>query len=301
MRILSAWAFVLCAFTQDQPKPQDEQDPKKLPPSQKQPPQVYQPLSKEEEERLSKLREKFAVKPVESEPELPAFDQAKSAKECRELPGGGYQHTLTDDKGTKSLRTVVPATVGITSGMIEVFATLGPKDHEAVLRIFCNIHLLDLSISSWMRMKRGDYPEKYGESDKTDDARILVFIQWKNKDGKVLTYRAEDLIINVKKDRPFPRVGWMYLGGWHESEHPVTKKPQKTLRAALSKLAMTTFRDPYALIDNTLKKEESEDDIYAANMFVLPDPGTEVRVIFRKPTADELQEIKKLEKELYPQ
>lgn len=291
-------ALLAVLAAQDQPPPKQDQDPKKLPPSQKAPPQVYQPLSKEEEERLQKAKEKFAVQPVD-EPELPSIEEAKN-KGVRELLGGGYLHTTTDKDGAKIHRAVVPASIGITSGMIEVFATLGPKDHEAVLRIYCDIHVLDLTLSSIMRIKRGDYPEKYGEADKTDDSRILVFVQWKDKDGKVVTHRAEDLVIDVKRDRSFPRVGWMYLGAWHESEHPVTKKPQKTLRAALSKLAITTFRDPYSLIDNTLKKDDAEDDIYAANMFVLPDPGTNVLVFFRKPTAEELQAIKKVELEIYP-
>jgi hypothetical protein len=286
-------AFLLMAILQDAPPPQDQPDPKKLPPSQKPAPQVYQPLSKEEEEKLNKLRERFTVAPVEGEPELPSFDEAKN-KGCQPLLGGGFLHVAD-----KIHRAVVPANVGITSGMIEVFATLGPKDHEAVLRVFCDIHVLDLTISSIMRVKRGQYPEKYGEPDKSDDSRILSFVQWKNKDGKPVTYRTEDLIIDVRRDKPFPRVGWMYLGAWHETEHPVTKKPQKMLRAALSKLAMTTFRDPYSLIDNTLKEEDATDDFYAANMFVLPDPGTQVALIFRKPTAKEMEGIKNVEKELY--
>jgi hypothetical protein len=299
MLALVPLALVAFIAAQDMPKEekQDQPDPKKLPPSQKAPAQVYQPLSKEEEERLQKAKEKFYVKPVD-EPKLPTIEEAKT-KGVRELLGGGYLHT-TEKDGVKTHRAVVPATIGITSGMIEVFATLGPKDHEAVLRIYCDIHVLDLTLSSIMRIKRGDYPEKYGEADRSDDSRILAFVQWRDKDGKAVTHRAEDLVIDVKRDRAFPRVGWMYLGAWHESEHPVTKKPQKTLRAALSKLAITTFRDPYSLIDNTLKKEDSEDDIYAANMFVLPDPGTNVLVFFRKPAPDEMKAIKKVEAEIYP-
>jgi hypothetical protein len=290
---LPAALVMICAFTQDKPQPQGQDTPPQDP---NQKPKVYQPLTKDEEERFNKEKEKFSVKPVTTEPDLPSFQEAKTLKDYRELPGGGYQQ-IQDKKIT---RLVLPATIGITSGMIEVFATLGPKDHEAVLRVTCNIHLVDLTLSSYMGMKRGDYPEKYGEEDKNDDSRLLIFVQWKDKDGKAITYRAEDLLIHVKRDSTFPRIGWVYLGQWHESEHPVTKKPMKTLRAALSKLMVTNMRDPYSLIDNALKADDADNNEHAANMFVLPESGTEVKLILRKPTPEELKGIKEIEKGLYP-
>lgn len=287
---------------QDPPQPQPEpkkegQDPdKKPPPSQRgDNPQVFQPLTEEQEKQLREERERYSVKPVTTEIEPKPLDQVP--KECR-MPGGGYFERGED---RKVARAYVPGVIGINQGLIEVFATLGPKDHESVMRLFCDIHVLDLTVSSFMGVKRGQLPQKYGEADESDESRILLLISWKGADGKYVTYRAEDLLIDVKRSRVFPRVGWMYIAGWEETVHPITQKRQRMLRPALSKLAVTTFRDPYALIDNALKDEDATDDIYAANMFVLPPPGTEIHFMIRRPTAEELKGIKTIEKEFYKQ
>lgn len=282
------------AALQDQPGAKKDQDPPKPPPSQRgDTPKVFQELTAEQERQLREERERYTVKPVEGEPDPKNLDEV--AKECR-MPGGGYFERGED---RRVVRALVPGVVGINQGLIEVFATLGPKDHESVMRIFCDIHVLDLTLSSFMGVKRGQLPQKYGIADESDESRLLVFVSWKGADGKTVTYRAEDLLIDVKRSRLFPRVGWAYIGGWEETVHPISQKRQKMLRAALSKLLITSFRDPYSLIDNPLKDEDATDDIYAANMFLLPAPGTEVMVAFRRPTPKELEEIKRVEGEFY--
>jgi hypothetical protein len=281
------------APAQDQPDPEKKQDPKPPPSQRGDNPDVFQPLTEEQEKILREQKARYSLEPVKSEPELPSIDKVA---ETDRLPGGGY---LVRNKKGRIVRAVVPGRVGINSGLIEVFATLGPKDHESVLKIVCDIHVLDLTLSSLIGLKRGTLPEKYGEADRSDPSRILVFISWRNEEGKLVTHRAEDLLIDVKRRQTFPRVGWLYQGAWEVTEHPVTRRRQKMLRAALSKLGITTFRDPYSLIDNVLKDEDATDDIYAANMFVLPPPGTEILCSMRKPTAEELETIKKVEKEFY--
>jgi hypothetical protein len=279
---------------QDQPEPKGDQDPKKPPPSQRgDNPQVFQPLTEEQERQLREERERYTIQPVKTEPDPKSLEEV--AKECR-MPGGGYFDRGED---RRVIRAVVPGMIGINQGLIEVFATLGPKDHESVMRIVCDIHVLDLTLSSFMGVKRGQLPQKYGAADESDESRLLAFVSWKGGDGKVVTHRAEDLLIDVKRGRLFPRVGWAYIGGWEETVHPISQKRQKMLRAALSKLLITSFRDPYSLIDNALKDEDATDDIYAANMFLLPPPGTEVMVAFRRPSAKELEEIKRVESEFY--
>lgn len=282
------------AAPQDQTGPKQGQDSPKPPPSQRgDNPQVFQPLTEEQEKQLKEERGRYTVKPVEGEPPPKSIDEVPG--ECR-MPGGGYFERGED---RRVIRAVVPGVIGISQGLIEVFATLGPKDHESVMRIFCDIHVLDLTLSSFMGVKRGQLPQKYGVADESDESRLLVYVSWRGADGKPLIYRAEDLLIDVKRNRLFPRLGWAYIGGWEETVHPISQKRQKMLRAALSKLLITSFRDPYSLIDNALKDEDATDDIYAANMFLLPPPGTEVSVIFRRPTAKELEEIKRIEADFY--
>lgn len=298
--MMRAWWLLAGLLVYGQDGKQSDQD--RLPPSQKEPAKVFKPLTEDEAREFQRKREKFSVEPS-AEPEAPpepASDQEAQKIGGMLLPGGGYWYALRDKQTGRDVpRIVLPGVVGINSGFIEVFATLGPKDHESVLRVFCDVHTVDIAVSSILKVRRGSYPEKYGEADPSDASRILIFVQWKNDDGKVVTYRAEDLLIDVKHDRTFPRVGWVYLGQWHETQHPVTRREVKMLRAALSKLLVTTFRDPYSLIDNALKEEDATDDIFAANMFVLPSPGKNVSVILRKPTEEELKAIKKTEQDFY--
>jgi hypothetical protein len=209
------------------------------------------------------------------------------------IPGGGY-HIEKKNVAT----VVVPARVIISRGLIEVLGCAeGGKEHESVLRIETDIQALNLALIL-SRFTAGPVPEKLGQEG-NQGSRVLVLVQWKH-DGKLVTHRAEDLVINVKRRGPMPRVGWTYVGAFVEVENPIApnkKEKQKVLAATGSRSLITTWRDPSTLLDNPLP-DAIDDTAYAANHVLLPESGTVVALIVRAPTKDESAAITKLEGEL---
>jgi hypothetical protein len=245
--------------------------------------------------RQDPIDEKSLAVDAVTEPEWPLL---KSDEEIRKagaspMPGGGYH---VEKKGVPSV--IVPGKVLMTRGVIELLGCAeGGKEHESILRLDCDIQALNLALIL-SRFTGGPVPEKLGQEDK-QGSRIVVLIQWKDGD-KVVTHRAEDLVINLKRRSTMPRVGWTYVGAFVEVENAVTpnaKEKQKVLAATGSRSLITTWRDGSTLLDNPLP-DAVDDTAYAANHVVLPPSGTVVSVILRGPTKDESGAIATLEKEL---
>lgn len=240
---------------------------------------------------------KLVVPPVQ-EPEMPIDDRAeKMPGFIAPLPnGGGYVFERKEAGGERMSGVVVPGTVLVTRGMVELFGCgTGGKEHETVLRLECDVQSLDLALTS-AGFKRGKLPTG-GVRDPDQGSRVVILVQWVDKDGRVVTHRSEDLVVSIRRNATMPRVGWTYVAQWAEVPDPASPKGERThkvLAAANSQSYVTTFRDRTALLDNPLE-EAVDDTVYAANYMILPRPGTPVRVIFRSPTAVELKEIEAIE------
>lgn len=290
--------LMLRGIQEGSPSPANQGNPPKEQPKNQPPSKIWRPLTEEEEAQMRKAQEHFQATPV-AEPTMPAIEEAKSkGGGIVMMPGNlGYLWKSQDPKGVH--RVVLPARVIHNSGLIEVFATVSEaRDHEAVIRVDCDIHATDISINHGLRLARGNLPEKYGVETKS---RVVALLQWKDDEGRTVTYRVEDLILDFRRNRKFPRVGWLYRGGWLVTQDPLTGKERRALLAAYSKMLITTWRDPQSLIDNVLKDEDAGPDSYFANLFVLPKEGTPALLILRRPTPEEAAEILKVEKELYPE
>ena len=241
------------------------------------------------------------VVPTVAEPEMPVDDRAeKMPGFIAPLPnGGGYVFERKESGGERTSGVVVPGTVLVTRGMVELFGCgTGGKEHETVLRLECDVQSLDLALTS-AGFKRGRLPTA-GVREPDQGSRVMILVQWVDKDGRIVTHRSEDLVVSIRRNATMPRVGWTYVAQWAEVPDPSSPKGERThkvLAAANSQSYVTTFRDRSALLDNPLE-EAVDDTLYAANYMILPRPGTPVRVIFRSPSAAELKEIEALEKQI---
>lgn len=229
--------------------------------------------------------------PVETEPPMPEESTVKDSPGYTQVLGGGYIREVTEG-GVKTKWVVIPGMINMNAGVIEVFATLGPKDHEAVMKVFCNIFTLNIALLN-LGLKPGDIPQNYGKDDASDVGRVLAFVQFKDEKGNVKTYRAEDFLSLASNGNSMPRVGWMY-----QAKFEAIGEGRQLLRAGESQLLVTSWRDPWSLVDNPLK-EAVNDDFLVINKSVVPKAGTQVLVIFRKPKKEEMKEIKEIEKKLY--
>lgn len=237
--------------------------------------------------------------PLTTEPIMPESVDPKD-KQYVKLPRGGYIQMGKNAAGKPvPERLVLPGEVVIQRGVIEVFVCgVGGKDYESALRAPCDIHEVDMSLAL-LGLKKGKVPELATQSD-PEGSRVLVLAQWTDDKGKTVTYRAEDLVRDVAKNAPMPRVGWTYVAAWEEECDPMTGQPtgRKILAAGKSKSLCTTYRDASALFDNPLRKIAAVDTAFNANGDRLPDPGTKIRLIIRLPSEAELAEIKKVEEQL---
>jgi len=216
------------------------------------------------------------------------------------IQGGGFIFERRDVDGKRIGGVVVPGVVLVTKGLVELFGCgEGGKEHETVIRLDSNIQALDLALTS-AGLKRGRLPAKTDLSLADQGSRVLILVQWVDKDGKVVTHRSEDLIVSVRRNGPMPRVGWTYVGQWMEVADPTSpkgEKKHKVLAATGSRSLVTTFRDRTALLDNPLE-EAVDDTLFGSNYMLLPHTGTPVKVILRSPTAMERAEIATLEAQI---
>jgi hypothetical protein len=216
------------------------------------------------------------------------------------IQGGGFIFERRDVDGKRIGGVAVPGIVLVTKGLVELFGCGdGGKEHETVIRLESNVQALDLALTS-AGLKRGKLPSKTDVTLADQGSRVLILVQWLDKDGKLVTYRSEDLIVSVRRNSPLPRVGWTYVGQWMDVADPTSpkgEKKHKVLAATGSRSLITTFRDRTALLDNPLE-EAVDDTLFGSNYMLLPRTGTPVRVILRAPTAAERAEIASLEKRL---
>lgn len=241
------------------------------------------------------------VVPGVDEPDV-ALDGKTSERSDFVAPilGGGFIFERRDTDGHRIGGVVIPGVALVNRGLVELFGCgEGGKEHETIVRLEGNIQALDLALTS-AGFKRGKLPSKTDMTLPDQGSRVLVLVQWINKDGKLVTYRSEDLVVSIRRNAPMPRVGWTYVGQWMEVADPTSpkgEKKHKVLAATGSRSLVTTFRDRSALLDNPLE-EAIDDTLFGANYMLLPPPGTPVRVIFRAPTLVERTEIRELEKKI---
>jgi len=258
------------------------------------------PPSQGDSETGDKPNPKLVVPPVD-EPPMPLDEKEGEKFNYLSLPNsGGFIFERPGSDGKRITGVVVPGHVLVRRGVIELFGCgESGKVHETVIQIETDIQSLDTAMTL-AGLKRGRLPKTIGEDDPAQGSRVIVLVQWDDKDGKAVTHRSEDLVVSLRRGVTMPRVGWTYVGQWTEVIDPTTptlERRHKVLACTGTRSLVTTFRDRSALLDNPLP--EAEDDTqFGANYMVLPPSGTPIRVIFRPPSEAERKEISDVEKVL---
>lgn len=281
------------------------QDPAAPPPHK---PVAQEPMPKSQDPRPPVTREdmfpkmqEFIVKPIEGEPVWPSPSDEKVVAQRGFLAfKGGYQYELTGEEGKiTATGVVVDGRILLDRGLIELLGCgEGGKEYESMLRLEADVQGLDLALSL-CGLKRGPIPGRLADPDAIQGSRVVVLLQWADEEGKTVTHRAEDCVINIARKAPMPRVGWTYVGAMLPIPDPAATsgKTYRVLAAAGSRSLLTTYRDPTTLLDNPLY-DATDDSLYVANYMILPSPNTKVRVILRPPDEAAKKEIAKLEEEL---
>lgn len=119
------------------------------------------------------------------------------------------------------------------------------------------------------------YDEEKDEPTPPKGTEFLMYVEWKDGDTKKKV-RAEELIFNVKTQKPMQHVAWIYSGSRVvpdlDSDDEDAMIPQAFMSNDL--VALRLF-DASALFQNPLP-ESSEENIYKKNDALLPKLGTPV-------------------------
>jgi len=156
--------------------------------------------------------------------------------------------------------------------MIEVLAcTPSGKIHETVMTcdaVPSHVHAALLLIG----MKRGKPVDFQGENMTPTGDPVKVTVRWKEGDHE-RTVRAEDLLKNVKANKPMAHQYWVFCGSVEDPQNEDTP-----YLADLAGNIITTYHDSATVIDNP-SEGGADDDLLSINGDVCPPPGTPITLI----------------------
>jgi len=200
----------------------------------------------------------------------------------------------------KEKKMEIEAIIANPNMPLELFGcTEGGKDYESLVVLKCQPHNIQMVLILF-GLKEGKGPEKFGDATKPTGDPVLVFLEWKDDKDKTLSYRGEDLIIDMRTKKPWPRVGWSFTGSRFEADIDFdTGKPtgRQIFLADATKTVIATYHDPAAILDNPTASG-GVGNIYFPNKELLPKAGTPCKVIIRVPDDKEKEELKKVNEEV---
>lgn len=169
----------------------------------------------------------------------------------------------------KTGTTTVPGRVNMQEGLIELLAC-GPrgKRHESVLVIEANPYHLQLGLLL-LGMEQGGNLEYQGDPHTPEGDPVDILVRWTGPKGRV-EVRGEEMVFNQPKNRPMDRTHWVFTG---------SKVVDGNFMAAMEQSIVTTYHDPFTIIDNPLP-EGGDDTVYYVNGKVVPPVDTPVEVVF---------------------
>lgn len=162
-----------------------------------------------------------------------------------------------------------------TGGYLPEVLMAGPRGrlHESVLLTYINPY--DLWQALALLGLKQTYPAR-GKGDMVDieGDRVIMEVQYKDKDGKSQRRRLEDFIYHFGLRAHMPYEGWVYVG----SRFGETREGEMVFIAGQTEDIISTWHWPVSIIDNPLK-EAGDDTMYAVYEGVVPPKGTKLRVI----------------------
>jgi len=171
---------------------------------------------------------------------------------------------------SRSREITVPGTVNMEKGLIELVACgPGGKLHESVLvldvvpyHLQVALLLLGLRFIGGLEYQ-GDPRTPLGDS-------VEVRARW-TLNGKTTTVRIEDLVWDIPHKRPMEHTPWIFVG---------SKLIQGRFMADAEKSLITTYHDPFTILDNPLTSG-GDDELFKVNWNLVPPKGTPVEVIIK--------------------
>jgi hypothetical protein len=182
-------------------------------------------------------------------------------------------------------RVIMEGRVALTSGVVELLACVrGTKDYESVLALDCqpyDLHLGLLALGLEPGRPVSGELEFYHVQKREEPAgpprgpTVVVWVEWKDREGRTVRHRAEELVTNVKTKKTMELTGWVFVGSRFVRDEASGKE---VYAAVLTGAVITTYHDPTTVLDNPSTTGE-DDTLFEANQADLPPVGTPVQVI----------------------
>jgi len=171
---------------------------------------------------------------------------------------------------TKQRTVTFPARVNLTQGVLEVLiCTEHGKRHESLF--VTKVDPLHLNVALLMLGLEGGNAVKYqGDPTKPVGSPVEIWLKVKDRDKERLL-RAEDWVTNTHKNRPMLHTHWVYVGSVLTKDGFMAQREGQIV---------TTFHDPFTLIDNPLPGG-GDDTVYVVNRKEVPAQGTPVTVVIK--------------------
>ncbi|MCK4298771.1 MAG: hypothetical protein KAX80_04520 [Planctomycetes bacterium] len=172
-------------------------------------------------------------------------------------------------------RVIMEGRIALGAGVVELFACVrGTKDYESVVAVDCQPYDLHLGLLA-LGLKAGRPVGRQEGGELPVGPPVVVWVEWKDTQGRTVRHRAEELILNVKTKKPMEPAGWAFVGSRFIQADPQGKE---VYAAALTGAVITTYHDPTTVLDNP-RPTGGDDTLFVVNTSVVPPVGTPVRVI----------------------
>jgi len=171
---------------------------------------------------------------------------------------------------TKQRTVAFPARVNLREGVLEVLiCTEYGKTHESLLSTKADP--LHLNVALLLLGLEGGHAVKYqGDPTKLVGSPVEIGFKLKDNEGEKLV-RAEDWVYNTHQNRPMLHTTWVYVGSVLTGDGFMAQREGQIV---------TTFHDPFTLIDNPLPGG-GDDTVYVPNTKEVPPLATEVTVVIK--------------------
>ena len=116
--------------------------------------------------------------------------------------------------------------------------------------------------------------------------KVAVWIEW-TKDSVCYRIRSEDAFLDSRFNRPWERVGWVFVGSLGQVQDPATGRESRVYRPNIEKSLIVNYHSPNTVLDNP-RAIGAFDEIFLTNTDFIPPVGTKVRLIIRPVTETEI-------------
>lgn len=170
----------------------------------------------------------------------------------------------------KSKREIsFPAEFNMEKGLIElILCGKKGKLHESVLKTEIIPSHLQTALLL-LGFECGQNLDFQGQDKTPEGDSLIIYAQWSDSLGNEIKVRIEQLAYNVATKKEMKRTHWIFLG---------SKFIDDRFIADIEESIITTYHDPFSIIDNPLETG-NDDTLYEVNSSIVPKKGTKTKII----------------------